>query len=155
MFYSLRWLSPIRLLGKYSLTRSVEELDREKDPEKFGALSNTEPSLLRCHSLPSVIFTKTLSETASNDSRTCSLIDQLTCSHYLTPIPHHPPPHQCITIMDEENNPIASCTSDGEEESSSIPGEGKTMNGFLSNGVTGYTTIKVHDYCIVITVSLR
>ena len=140
MFYGLNWLSPLRLWGRYSLTRSVEELDQEKDPEQFGAISTAEPTLLRCQSLPSVFFMETLSQTTSSDSRACSLIDQLTCSHYLTPTPHNPPPHQCLTLTDPKGNPITSSFSDGEEDANSTQG---ALDGSLGNRAGGYTSIKV------------
>ena len=130
MLNNLKRLSPFRLIGRYSLTRSVEELHQDKPLEHFRMLSTSEFTLQRCQSLPSIAMSDAVSMTKSciSRSQTESLIDQISCCQYLVPTLQRPSTHGSSSM---EEGPSRSSSSGAEELEESIK--------------SGYSIVKVRD----------
>ena len=134
MLYNLKRLSPFRLIGRYSLTRSVEELHQDKPLEHFRTLSTSEFTLQRCHSLPSVAMFDALSlpDSCISRSRTGSLIDQVSCCQYLVAVPTLQRPSTQGSSSLEDHPSFRSGSSSGAED----------IEGSLNSG---YSAVKVRD----------
>lgn len=142
MLYSLKRLSPFRLLGQYSLARSVEELHQDKPLEHFRTLSCSNVTLQRCHSLPSVALTDALSISESCISQAGSLIDQVSCSQYLVPTLQRPSTDLSLSFSLSDHPVYRSSTSGTEDTEDSIINGGATSSPLEPNG-SGYTSVKV------------
>lgn len=132
-----RFFSPQKLLGKYPTTRSVEEMDIKKDPNDFKAAS-----LQRCHSMPSVVVTDTMAHSNSQSfGQAGSLIDKVSCCHYLIPQDSEFPAHKYLTL---EKTPKALLTSTSSFEEFS---EAETVIEESQMVTRGYANVKVYNSC--------